>query len=156
MLVDTESRSAGREAARRLAAETGFLQSLQRSEMRDSEITALQHLIESVRRQGNHVAWAAELLRESAAKPEDAHFLIETLSAAGGDMGSQALESSEVPRCSFCLKSSRDVKSMVTSPNANICDECCEIALRTMKGKHSSLMRLWRRMTHLRAGGVQP
>ncbi len=36
------------------------------------------------------------------------------------------------PSCSFCSKQSRDVRSLITAPNANICDECVAICVATL------------------------
>jgi len=97
--------------------------------------SALKLLIKETRAQADSVSWAATMLQESGVAPEDAHFFVETLNAAAAAFGREVLSNAEHPSCSFCLKTSKDVLNMVTSPNANICNECSEIVTRTLATK---------------------
>lgn len=94
---------------------------------------ALTLLITEARRQQDHVDWAERLLREAGVSPEDVHYFVETLNAAGAAVAKGLLNDPAQPRCSFCLKTNADVRAMITSPNANICDECSEVVRSTLE-----------------------
>jgi hypothetical protein len=96
---------------------------------------ALKQLIQEARGQRDGLAWAASLLKQTGDAPEDAHYFVETLNAAAQQNGAELLQSNELPRCSFCLKTSAQVRKMVSAPNANICDECSEIVRNTLAEK---------------------
>jgi hypothetical protein len=99
---------------------------------------ALELLVRETREHGDDISWAAKMISESGIAPQDAHFFVETWSAAAATIGSEILSRQQQPSCSFCLKTNRDVRAMVTSPNANICDECSEIIARTLAVKQGT------------------
>ena len=103
-----------------------------KSTVSPSASSAFAELVRECRSQSDSVAWAFALLKDTAVRPEDLAFFVQSLSAASEEFNREILTSSELPRCSFCLKPSRDVHVMVSSPSANICYECTEIARRTI------------------------
>lgn len=100
--------------------------------MSGDTLQALKLLITETRRQHDHVDWAERLLREAGVSPEDVHYFVETLNAAGAAVAKTLLSDDGQHRCSFCLKTNADVRGMITSPNANICNECSDIVRKTL------------------------
>jgi len=98
---------------------------------------AVKILIHEARAQRDSVSWAAAILRESGASPEDVVFFVESFNAAAARNGAALLAEGNLPRCSFCLKTSAQVRWMVTAPNANICDECSNIVQNIFAEKHA-------------------
>jgi hypothetical protein len=103
----------------------------------------LNALVVEMRAQPDSVQWAADLLKQAEISPEDAHFFVVVWNAAGAELGAKILQQGGLPRCSFCLKTSADVRSMITSPNANICNECSEIVQNTFASKEKRSILSW-------------
>ena len=99
-------------------------------------LEALTTLIGAARGEPDTRSWAAALLAR-VKDPVDAIFIVEVLNSGATSLGDEVLNSGGLPRCSFCLKSSADVRRIVSSPNANICTECIEIAREAATGPPS-------------------
>src|SRR5258708_35581238 len=93
-----------------------------------SAAVSLRLLIAEARTQHDSTAWALALLKSVEALPEDIAFVVQSLNVAAKKFNEPLLLGDDLPRCSFCLKTSRYVLAMVTSPSANICNECVDIA----------------------------
>ena len=88
---------------------------------------ALEIMVSESRKAKDSVAWGVAVMRASKAAPEDILFFVEGVSAAAATIAAEVARQSELPRCSFCLKTSAQVEKMVSAPNANICSECSEV-----------------------------
>ena len=101
----------------------------------------LQALVNAIREQSDAANSIVDLVKGGNVTAQDVHFLAEVLNAVAARAGTDVRRSGEDARCSFCMKSSRDVRALVTSPNANICNECIEIARRTTEDTGSRVKR---------------
>ena len=109
--------------------------------------TSLEELVRECRSATEPIEWASSLL-SGAGTAEDVLFFVETLAAAEARVAAGVLAASELPRCSFCLKTSADVRTMISAPGANICNECADIVQATFAGQtrsRSFFGRFWKR-----------
>lgn len=90
----------------------------------------MEELVRECRAATEPIEWAS-LLLSGAGKAEDVHFFVETLAAAEARVAADVMAASDLPRCSFCLKTSADVRAMISAPGANICNECADIVQAT-------------------------
>jgi hypothetical protein len=96
---------------------------------------ALRQLIVEIRqRDRDPIEWLLDVFRSAGLAAEDLHALAETFNSAAARHGIN-VSATQHGRCSFCMKDSRDVRALVTSPNANICNECIENARRSIRSK---------------------
>lgn len=91
----------------------------------------LRALIDEAIGHPNSSQWARAVLDSVNDPPRIAYF-VQCLSVAASSYSVDVLTTAIPRRCSFCLKAIADVALLVTSPHANICNECSEVVRRTV------------------------